>query len=178
MHRPGREAGEAQAFEQVVHAVEAVAHAELLLKDADHIHAPQRADPAVGLGGPGEDALTQRLFLLAWQLGGPTGPGPGGDRVKPAIAVGVAPLLHEVTAASEHRADDRLLPPVQRQPHRAQAIALGGVVLDAEASVQFGQVVRVMGDDVHRPMIAEQTQSRKTEQAPYRACGLSTMRIT
>ncbi|MEM9021858.1 MAG: hypothetical protein AAGC44_14980, partial [Planctomycetota bacterium] len=47
-----------------------------------------------------------------------------------------------------------------------------------DASVQFGRVVGVMGVDVDLPIIAEDLGSRKTEQAPYSACGLITMRIT
>lgn len=151
--------------------------AELGVEDADRVLAPQGAD-AVGLGGPGQHALAEGLFLVPRQLGGPALAGLGPDRVEPAVAVGVGPGLHEVAAAAEHGADHRLFEPVEGQAHRPQPVALQGVLLDTQAAVEFGQIVGVVGRDVHRPIVADAPAQRKTEHAPYRACGLITMRMT
>jgi len=49
-------AGIVQSFQQIVHAVQAVLDAKLLLKNADHVLATQRAD-AVGLGRSGSSRV-------------------------------------------------------------------------------------------------------------------------
>jgi len=170
VNRPWLEVREAQPFEQVVHAVEAVLDAELFFEDPHGVLAAQRAH-AVGLLGPGKHALAEGLFLITWQLGGPTLTGLGGDRIEPAVAVGVAPLLHKVAATPEHGSDHRFFEPVEREPHRPQTVALHRVLLGTQAAIEFSRVVIVMQWDMHSRSIATTRQRRNTKQAPNAPVG-------
>lgn len=79
---------------QLVHAVERVADAELVLEDALGVDATQRAD-AVRLGGPVEDALLEGFVLLFGQCGRSPALGLRLKPVQAVVAVGVAPTLHK-----------------------------------------------------------------------------------
>src|SRR4029079_7851574 len=69
--RARHEAGELEAVQQVVDAVERVAGAELGLEDLQRVDAAERADAPVGLGGAAQHAGAEGLLLVPRQLGRP-----------------------------------------------------------------------------------------------------------
>lgn len=113
--------------------------AELLLEDPDHVAAPQHAHAVGGLRA-GQEPLAEPLLLGDAQQR----PRPGllldGDRVDPAVAVGVRPALHEPPAASEHQRDRLGLAAVESQGRGPVAVALLGVLLRIDPPLQLSPI--------------------------------------
>ncbi len=169
--RPGLEAGEVEAVHQRVDAVERVAHAELLLEDASGVLPAQRAD-TIGIGGPGEHALLERLVPGRVELGRPAAARLVAQGIQAVVSVGVAPALDEPAGAFD----------VQRNLWRGQAfggqqdaacpVAGLGVAFVPDPSLQGGEVAVVMKSDVDGGLLAgggpssSKTPCGATEQAP------------
>ena len=96
MLRPRREHRETQPAEQVVEPREFVRHAELLLEDAEHVAAAQRAH-IVLFARPLEDALSERFVLFRHQLCRPSGLLDRSHRVETMVAVDIALPLHKAS---------------------------------------------------------------------------------
>mgnify|MGYP000308384531 CR=1 FL=1 len=85
---------EVEPMQQFVDAREGVLHAEFGFEDGDTVAASQRAD-AVGLDRSSQYTPLERLVPLGRQAGRATRRGLDGYRLKPALAVDVAPALNE-----------------------------------------------------------------------------------
>jgi len=85
---------EVEPMQQFIDAREGVLHAKFSFEDGDTVASPQCAN-AVGLGRSSQYTSLERLVLLGRQAGRATRRGLDGHRLKPAIAVDVAPALNE-----------------------------------------------------------------------------------
>ena len=96
MLRPRREHRETQPSEQVVEPRKFVRHAELLLENAEHVAAAQRAHTVL-FARPFKDALSERLVLFRLQPCRPSGLLDRSHRVEAVVTIDVAPPLHKAS---------------------------------------------------------------------------------
>jgi hypothetical protein len=149
MARPRLQTRQAVAMHDLVHAVEAVGHAELDVNNALRIFAAQGADAAVGLGGAGLNPRDESSLLFKTEFGLRSPAPPRRQGRQSAIAIGVNPSLDKAPAAlgvSLNR--QRLLAP-QRQPHDTITISLLSIALATDASFELRQVVLMMRSHIH-----------------------------
>jgi hypothetical protein len=151
--RARREARVAQALQQLVRAVEAVADAELAFEDPHHVLPAQRAGAAVGGRRPGVQPGHQLGLPVAGQPGRAAGPRLGRGRVDPAVAVGVHPPLDAAAGPTDRLGDVVRRLALQRQQHRAVAVASRGVPLARRTAAQFLSVPRLSLGHLHHGLL-------------------------
>lgn len=134
-------------MQEVVDALKAKLCMELLFENALQVGPPQRAD-AVGLGGPGVDALLERLDPVFWEARGAAGLLVGVERLDAAVAVGVAPVLGEPPASVDGCGDVLLAAPLDGEDGDAEAVTLEGFSLTGREIAEAAEVVGFSLGDV------------------------------
>lgn len=112
-------------MQQAVDAGQTVLHPELLLEDPNRVAATQRGGAGVlgvGLGWAGEEPLAEGLLLLDRQLRGLASARAGLERLKPTVAVAIAPGLYGAAASADPAGDHKGFVPVEGQEHSPVAI--------------------------------------------------------
>ncbi len=163
MQRAWAEAGISQPRQQVVRAAQAVLGAELLLQDPHHVLATQRAH-AVLRTRTGVQSLTQLCFAIPRQLRWTPGPGTRLNRIDPAVAIGVGPVLHAASGPPQGLCDLRRLFATQGQQDRTPAIASQRVPFFTRSPRKLVDVPRGPFRQIHRhtPLL-EQATSHATD---------------
>lgn len=145
---PGTQAAEAQPVQQRVDALQAAeVGVELVGQDALGVAAAEGAD-AVCFGGAVKDPLLEGFLLPGIKQRGSSGFGLGPDRLEPMVAVGVAPLLDELFAASGGFLDVGAGPSVQREAKHAESVALIRVAGGGDGGVELWAVLGAVKGDV------------------------------
>jgi len=101
-----RQAGEAQAMEQIIDATQGVLDAEFFLQNALGVFGSERAD-AVGFRGVGTEAFFEKTLSGRRQVRRATSLSFGSDRGEALIPVRIRPALHKCSAASQRPCDRR-----------------------------------------------------------------------
>lgn len=131
-------------MQQLVHAAERVVDAELIPQNLHAIGSPQRAYPAIGVGGAGGEAGDELLLLIFAQPCLRPAAGPGLQRRQAMVPVGVGPSLHKTLAATKRLLDGLLRFALHRQQRRAVTIPLLGIPLVADVFMKLFQIDRLM----------------------------------
>lgn len=134
-------------MQEVVDALQPQFGLELVLEDPLQVASPQRAD-AVFFGGPGIDPLLEGFDLLRREARDPTGLLFGVEGFNASVAVGVAPVLGEPTAAADGGGDVLLAVGFDGENGDAEAIALKSFGLFGCEVAEAGEVARFTFGDV------------------------------
>jgi hypothetical protein len=148
MTRPRRQAGEAQAMEQIIDAAQGVGDPEFFPENALGLFGPQGTD-AIGLRGLGPKTLLERNFFLRRQMRRSPGRPLGNDRVQPPIPIHIDPALHERPAASQDTGDGGSLVTFEGQQHGSIPVPLLGVLLLTASLTQLRQILWMVKRDLH-----------------------------
>lgn len=128
-------------MQEVVDALKPQLSLELVLEDPLQVASSQRAD-AVFFGGSGIDPLLERFDLIRREARDTTGLLLGVEGFHAAVAVGVAPVLGEPTAAADGGGDVLLAVGFDGENGDAEAIALESFGLFGCEVAEAGEVAR------------------------------------
>lgn len=144
----------------MVDGVKRVRDAVVLGQDALRVLAPQGAE-RLTLGRALLELFDEFALTLDVEFRLAAGTGLGHKPVDAMVAVGVGPVLNKLAAAVELVGNLQRLGTVQRQIGNAVAIALRGIVLLGNQSLEGGQVRGVVERDDHRASVPGATSSHR-----------------